>query len=185
MLATEDELKRLMIAGLDGDSTSYKVLLDRLGQRLRAYFKRRTESASQGSVEAEDLVQEALLAVHTQRHTYDHDEPLMPWVYAIARYKFIDYLRRRRASFAVMPVDDDNEIVAPDDHIAVESAYDLHRLLNALPSKMRCAIMCVKLDGLSVAEASSRCGMSESSVKINVHRGLKRLSSLIHRSKSK
>lgn len=182
MLTTEDELKSLMIAGQNGDAASYRALLDRLSNRLRAYYKRRIESAGQGVAEAEDLVQEALLAVHTQRHTYDPDEPLTPWVYAIARYKLIDHLRRTRSSLAQVPIDDNDETIAQDDHIAVESAYDLHRLMNALPKKMRCAIQCVKLDGLSVAEASTRCSMSESSVKINIHRGLMRLSSLIGRS---
>ncbi len=184
MLNTEDELKNLMIAGLNGDSAAYRALLDRLSNRLRAYYKRRIESAGQGLGEAEDLVQEALIAVHTQRHTYNSDGPLTPWVYAIARYKLIDRLRRRRTSFAAELIESDNEALAQDDHIAVESAHDLHKLMSALPRKMRCAIQSVKLDGLSVTEASSRCGMSESSVKINVHRGLKRLSALIGRSTS-
>jgi RNA polymerase sigma-70 factor (ECF subfamily) len=52
-------------------------------------------------------------------------------------------------------------------------------LLKHLPEKMKCAIEAVKLDGLSVAEAAQRCRISESGVKVNIHRGLKALAALI------
>ena len=120
-------------------------------------------------------MQEALMAIHTRRHTYDPAEALMPWVYAIARYKLVDHLRRTRASMADLPIEDAEEIMAQDDYVATESANDLSKLLSQLPDKMRRAIQSVKLDGLSVTEAASRCGMSESAVKVNVHRGLKAL----------
>lgn len=74
-----------------------------------------------------------------------------------------------------LPIEDAEEIMAQDDYVGTESANDLTRLLSQLPDKMRRAIQSVKLDGLSVAEAASRCGMSESAVKVNVHRGLKAL----------
>ena len=75
--------------------------------------------------------------------------------------------------------------MAQDDHVGTESAYDLHRLLSRLPHKMRQAIECVKLDGLSVAAAAGRCGMSESAVKVNVHRGLRALAAAIGQEKDK
>ena len=76
---------------------------------------------------------------------------------------------------ADLPIEDAEEIMAQDDYVGTESANDLTRLLSQLPDKMRRAIQSVKLDGLSVAEAASQCGMSESAVKVNVHRGLKAL----------
>ena len=82
-----------------------------------------------------------------------------------------------------LPIDDAEEVVAQDDDIGVESAYDLHKLLSQLPDKMRRAIQCVKLDGLSVVEAATQCGISESAVKVNVHRGLRTLAALIAREK--
>ena len=84
------------------------------------------------------------MAIHTRRHTYDPGEPLTPWVHAIARYKLIDHLRRTRASVADLPIDDAEEVMAHDDHIDMESAYDLSKLLGQLPDKMRRAIECVK-----------------------------------------
>ena len=184
MTSNEAALRALMMAGLDGDAAAHRTLLDRLSRHLRAYYKGRLARIGRSASEAEDLVQEALIAVHIQRHTYDPAELLTPWVHAIARYKLIDHLRRTRASLADVPIDDAEEITAHDDHIASESAYDLQRLMNRLPRKMQLAIQYVKLDGLSVAEAASRCGMSESAVKVNVHRGLRALAASIAREKS-
>jgi RNA polymerase sigma-70 factor (ECF subfamily) len=185
MSSSEAELKRLMVAGLAGNAAAHRSLLDQLSRRLRAYFKGRLARIGRSATEAEDLVQEALLAIHTRRDTYDPAEPLTPWVHAIARYKLIDHLRATRASRADLPIDDAAELMAQDDHIGVESAYDLQRLLARLPHKMQRAIQCVKLEGLSVAEAAGECDMSESAVKVNVHRGLRALATAIAREKRK
>lgn len=115
------------------------------------------------------------MAMHTRCHTYDRDQPLTPWVHAIARYKLIDHLRHTRRLATDLPLDDADGVLAQDDHIGVESAFDLRTLLDRLPDKMQRAIQCVKLDGLSVAEAAQRCGMPESAVKVNVDRGLRTL----------
>ena len=85
-MSTEDELKSLMLASLDGNAASYRSLLDRLSRRLRAYYKAKLTALGRGTSEAEDLVQEAVLAIHLKRHTYDPGEPLTPWVHAVARY---------------------------------------------------------------------------------------------------
>jgi RNA polymerase sigma-70 factor (ECF subfamily) len=173
--STEPELRTLMMAGLDGDAAAHKALLERLSGRLRAYFKGQLGRFSRSSVEAEDLVQEALIAIHTRRHTYDPSQLFTPWVYAIARYKFVDYLRRTKTSINDLPIEDAEEITAQDDRTHVESTLDLNKLMARLPPKARQVIQYVKLDGLSISEAAVRCGMSESNVKVSVHRGLKAL----------
>jgi RNA polymerase sigma-70 factor (ECF subfamily) len=168
-----------MIAGLDGDATAHKALLERLSRRLRGYFKGQLARVGRGPAEAEDLVQEVLIAIHTRRHTYDPSQPLTPWIYAIARYKFLDYWRRTKVSTKDLPIDDAEKVMAHDDHGGVESTLDLERLLAGISAKARQAIQYVKLDGLSVSEAAARCGMSESAVKVSIHRGLKALALLI------
>ena len=90
MSTDEIELKALMLASLEGDAAAHRVLLDRLSSRLRAYYKDRLARIGKAAAEAEDLVQEAVLAIHLKRATYDPSEPLTPWVYAIARYKLVD-----------------------------------------------------------------------------------------------
>jgi RNA polymerase sigma-70 factor (ECF subfamily) len=121
------------------------------------------------------------LAIHLKRHTYDPAEPFTPWVYAIARYKLIDFLRRTRTSLVDVPIEEADTIMAHDDNVDAESTYDLKRLMQRLPEKMRCSIESVKLDGQSIAQAADRCGISESGVKVNIHRGLKTLAAFIAR----
>lgn len=179
-MTSEAELKALMLASLDGSAVSYRSLLERLSGRLRAYYRGKLGRFGRGAMEVEDLVQEVLLAIHLKRHTYDAGEPFTPWVHTIARYKLIDYLRRTRTAASV-PIDEATEVLAQDDHADAESSHDIKTLLGRLPEKVRCPIKCVKLEGRSVAEAAVRCGISESGVKINIHRGLRALASFIAR----
>jgi RNA polymerase sigma-70 factor, ECF subfamily len=171
----ERELRALMTASLDGDGSAYHTLLKQLTGHLRAYYRHRFARIGHGPTEAEDLLQEVLIAVHTHRHTYDRLQPFTPWIHAIARYKFLDYLRRTKSSFKDLPIASAEEVTAKSDMAAVESGLDLQRLMLKISSKARQVIQYVKLEGLSVSEAAVRCGMSESAVKVAVHRGLKAL----------
>jgi RNA polymerase sigma-70 factor (ECF subfamily) len=168
-----------MLASLDGDAAAHKALLEALSGHLRAYFKHQLSRIGRSPADAEDLVQETLIAVHTRRHTYDRSQPLTPWLHAIARYRLVDYLRRTKASAANLPIEAAEEVVAGDDPSAVESGLDLQRLLAYLSPRTRQAIQYVKLEGLSVSEAAARTGMSQSAIKVSVHRGLKALSDLV------
>ncbi|MET4384909.1 RNA polymerase sigma-70 factor (ECF subfamily) [Bradyrhizobium sp. F1.4.3] len=179
MTTAETELRALMLASQGGDGLSHRMLLDRLCRHLRGYYKRKLASFGKGPTDAEDLVQEALLAIHVQRHSYDPAEPLTPWVHAIARYKLIDFLRRSRTSRADVPIDEADDIMAYDDHVATENSYDIRRLIGKLPKNMQHAIGAVKLEGLSIAEAARKYRLSEPTIKVSIHRGLKALADLI------
>lgn len=175
----EAGLKTLMVAALDGNETAYRALLDKLSNLLRTFFRGQLGRIDRGLVEAEDLVQETLIAIHTRRHTYDRAQLFTPWVYAIARYKFLDYLRRTKASIKDVPIEEAPELETRDDGAQVESTLDLEKLLTEISPKARRAIQYVKLDGLSVSETAQRTGMSESAIKVSVHRGLRSLARLI------
>jgi RNA polymerase sigma-70 factor (ECF subfamily) len=181
MTTEEIDLRSLMLASLEGHAASHRALLNRLSGRLRAYYRGKLARIGRGAAEAEDLVQEAILAIHLKRHTYDPAEPLTPWVHAIARYKLIDFLRRTRTSLADVPIDEADAIAAHDDNVDAESTFDIGRLMERLPKNMRCSIEAVKLDGLSIAEAAERCRISESGLKMSIHRGLKTLAAMIAR----
>jgi RNA polymerase sigma-70 factor (ECF subfamily) len=181
MIAHEAELKTLMLATQRGDAAAYRALLAKLVPRLRAYYKRRIAGVGRSAEEAEDLVQETLLAVHLKRDTYDPGAPFTPWLYAIARYKLIDHLRSNKRSRKDVPIDNHQELMAADDHASTEGTHDMAKLLGRLPRKTRQAIEAVKLEGKSVAETAARYGMSESNVKVSIHRGLKALASFIGR----
>lgn len=173
----EDRLRDLLVRGMAGDAAAYHAFLNDLSGHLRGFLRRRLARLPD---EVEDLVQETLLAVHNQRHTYDPGQPVTAWLHAIARYKFVDLLRRRSRQDALNdPLDDEFEIAAPSDGEAADARRDLGKLLETLPDKQRLPIVHVKLEGLSVAETARLTGLSESAVKVNVHRGLKALAAKI------
>ncbi|HQS33116.1 MAG: RNA polymerase subunit sigma [Polaromonas sp. 39-63-203] len=173
----ENRLRALLMLALGGDAQAYHGFLKALSAHLRAYFRRRL---FQRPDDVEDLVQETLLAVHNQRHTYQTAQPLTAWVHAIARYKLVDLLRARASREALTdPLDEAFDMFAASDTDAAEASRDLHQLLDSLPDRQRLPIVHVKLQGLSVVEAAQRTGMSESAVKVGVHRGLKALAARI------
>lgn len=167
----EERLRSLMIEALAGNEQSYRRLLTEVGDRLRAYYARRL---GPGHAATEDLVQEALLAVHMRRFTYDSERPFTAWLHAIARYKLIDYLRRSRAHRS-LPIDDFDDLFAVDASEAAGASHDIGQLLEELPPRPRSFIRAVKIDGRSIAEVSAGSGVSESAVKVAIHRGLKQL----------
>ena len=170
---TETALRGLFLKGLAGDAAAYHAFLRQLSSHLRAFLGKRLFGWPD---EVEDLVQECLLAMHNQRHTYQPDQPLTAWVQAIARYKMIDLLRAKAGREALHePLDDDLAVFAHSAIDASDARRDLGGLLDTLPDRQRLPIVHVKLEGLSVAETAQRTGMSESAVKVGIHRGLKAL----------
>lgn len=177
MESAEAQLRALFTRGLAGDSTAYHEFLKSLSAYLRAFFRKRLMRIPD---EVEDLVQEALLAVHLRRHTYDPGQLLTPWVYAIARYKLVDLLRRiERTDLVTQPLDEESEMLLATDDGPSTARRDIAQLLQDLPERQRLPILYVKLQELSVAETARRTGMSESAVKVGVHRGLKALAAKV------
>lgn len=175
--AKEDRLRELLLRGLAGNNASYQAFLKELSAHLRAFLRRRLTRLPD---EVEDLVQESLIAVHNQLHTYDPGQPLSAWVQAIARYKLVDLLRRRAGKEMLTdPLDEESELFSSADSEAAEARRDLNALLSELPDHHRLPLVHVKLEGLSVREAAQMTGMSESAVKVGVHRGLKALAAKI------
>lgn len=169
MIAAEPQYRAWMIAGLSGDGDAYRQLLAALTRHLRAYYLKRA-----GSGAAEDLVQETLIAIHQRRGTYDPGQPLTAWVFGIARYKLIDEYRRVRRRAAV-PLDEAPELFAGDDTEAAVARRDIEKLLQRLPEAKRQLVRDIKLEGESVADVAARTGMSESAVKVAVHRAIRAL----------
>lgn len=165
----EAELKALMIAAQAGDAAAQTRLLTALAGRLRAFYARRL-----GSSDVEDLVQEALLAIHVKRATYDSRFDFTPWVFAIARYKLIDHFRRTGARPST-PLEDAGELLAADNPEEGAVRRDLARLLGRLPPRQQALMRDVKLTGYSMEEAAARAGMSVGAAKVGVHRAMQRL----------
>ena len=172
--ATEERLRRQFLLALAGDAVAYQQFLTALSAHLRAFFRKRM---AQLPDDVEDMVQESLLAIHHNRHTYRPEQPLTAWVHTIARYKLVDLLRSRSRREALNdPIEDDLEIFATSDAEAADARRDLDTLLKSLPERQRRVLVMVKLEGASVAETALATGQSEASVKVGVHRSLKALS---------
>jgi len=172
MIVDEAGFVRLMIAAQAGDSRAYTVLLTEVQLWLERYFRRRVAPA-----QLDDLVQEVLLALHAKRATWDETRAFLPWLAAIARYRWIDHLRRvyRSAEDAL----EDQDSAEDSEEEAVLARMSLERLFVHLPQGQCEAIDLVKIKGLSVTEAAERSGQSESLIKVNIHRGLRKLSALV------
>ncbi|NEX60993.1 sigma-70 family RNA polymerase sigma factor [Noviherbaspirillum galbum] len=177
VIASESRLRELFLRGLEGEAGPYQLFLKEISAHFRAYLRKRLTGLPD---DIEDVLQETLLAVHNQRHTYDPGQPLTAWAYAIARYKMVDLLRRRGGHDALnVPLDDETELFAHSEQEAGEARRDVMKLLDQLPDRQRLPIQHLKLEGLSVSETARLTGMSESAVKVGIHRGLKALAALI------
>ena len=162
----------LMVAAQGGDSQAYAQLMRELDAWLRRYYARRLPHAAA----AADARQEALLAIHAKRSVYIPSTSFGAWVAAIARFKWIDRVREVARSAALSR---HTEMPAEDHWDAAISAIVVHDLLRRLTPAQASAIRLVKLEGVSVKSAASATGQSESLLKVNIHRGLKRLASLV------
>lgn len=173
----ESGLKPLWLRAQSGDEQAYRQALLSIAGRLRAYFRRRLINLPD---EVEDLVQETLLALHLHRDSYDPAQAVSAWVFGIAHHKLMDLHRRRgRRETLHEPMDGLEEYLTAEESGETLANVDLYKLLEKLPQAQRMAIELTKLEGLSVAQASARSGISESAIKVQVHRGLKRLATLV------
>jgi RNA polymerase sigma factor (sigma-70 family) len=161
----------LMASAQRGDAVAYRRLLSEVRIWLRRYYAGRLPPAM-----IDDVVQEALIAIHEKRQTYNPDRPFSPWLSAIARYKWIDALRMMKTRRTEVL---DADVPVPGHEDAVTSAWSLELLLEQIKPAQSEVIRLVKLQGLSIAEASKATGQSATLVKVNIHRGLKRLASLL------
>ena len=181
MATTEEQLRVWMWGSLDGDSAAHAALLHALVPLLRSFFRRRLRHAGD---DLEDLVQETLIAVHTRRATYDRTRPFTAWLYAIARYRLIDHLRRRRISVSLEDASEIPELVDDGFESASAASMDIESLLSTLSPKQARAIRETQVEGKSVSEAAAAAGIGESDVRVSVHRGLKALALRIRGSQS-
>ena len=163
----EAELSGLLRAAIAGDERAYADFLHRIAVLVRGFVRRKIV---QGGVDPEDVVQETLLAIHVKRHTWREDAPVLPWVYAIARFKLIDAFRRRGRRIEV-EIDEIAETFAEPEAETV-SERDINRALDGLPPAQRSVVSSISVDGHSIGETAVKLGISETAVRVSLHRGL-------------
>ena len=164
----ESELAGLLRTAIAGDERAYGEFLRRAACLVRGFARRRTR---EGGVDPEDIVQETLLAVHVKRHTWRSDAPVKPWLYAIARHKLIDAFRRRGERVEI-DIDAIAETFAEPEPEKV-THQEIDRALETLAPGQRLVVAAVSVDGRSIGETARSLGMSETAVRVALHRGLK------------
>lgn len=173
----------LLRAERQGDAAAYASLLAEITRALRGLLQARLYHRGFDASEAEDIVQEVLLAVHGKRHTWDAERAFVPWLASIAHYKFVDAARRMgrarlrhvdisRAEFV------DVLAAPPSDH---DIRHDVELEIAVLPLHQRDVVQSLSVDGHSVRDTARRLGRSEAAIRVTFNRALQRLA---HRSRS-
>lgn len=168
--AEEHQWSVWMAQAQRGDETAYARLLTELAEMIKAYLLGRFGRLQM----LDDCVQECLIAIHQARHTYDTSRLIRPWLFAIIRHKTIDMLRRQNTEREISQV----QLPSPtggDPALATDSS----KLLAALSTDHREAVLLTKFWGFSVRESASRLGVSENVVKVRVHRGLRKIRAML------
>ena len=161
-----------------GDAAAYERLLKEVAVMLRRLVHSRLARFGLRVDETEDVVQEILIGLHGKRHTWDDTRPIMPWLYTITRYKFIDTarrLRREAARHVDITMEEMAEIFAAPSEGADRTMRDIDRHLTDLPSSQRQVVQALGVDGATVRATAERLHTSEGSVRVLYHRALKRL----------
>ena len=171
MRGREDEWTDLMRSAMAGDDAAYHRLLKTITPVLRAAARRGLARAGQPPDQSEDIVQEILLAVHLKRHTWDSEAPFAPWLFAIARNKLIDALRRRGRRIFVN-IDDFAETLPGEVRQETASAGEVAAHLNTLPQRQRDVLQSIAVDSASIKDTAAKFAMSEGAVRVALHRAL-------------
>jgi RNA polymerase sigma-70 factor, ECF subfamily len=168
------DLDELMVRYQQADSAATTALIRQVSPMLYRYFAGECRSRA----DAEDLLQDTWLRIHKVRQTYRPGEPVLPWIYAIARHVKVDGFRRRqRVQSREMPTDSLPEFPAPP--IAGEPAIDFQSLVAALSPSQREVVTMLKVTGMSLEEVARATASSVGSVKLKAHRAYTKLRSVL------
>lgn len=173
----EEEWAALLRAALDGDEQAYRRFLVTVTPYLRAMAARRCAQYNVPAGDAEDVLQEVLIAVHLKRGTWDKERPIGPWLSIIVRNKLIDILRRRGKRVDV-PIEDVLETLAANDEASSLDTMDAERLIARLRPPQDDIVRSISLNGASIRETAERLKMTEVAVRVALHRALKTLANL-------
>ena len=171
MREREDDWTDLMRSAISGDGAAYHRLLKAVTPVLRAAARRGLARAGQPVDQSEDIVQDILLAVHLKRHTWDANAPFAPWLFAIARNKLLDALRRRGKRVFVN-IDDFAETLPGDAAEQTASAGEVAAQLQMLPARQREVLQSIAVESASIKDTAAKYSMSEGAVRVALHRGL-------------
>lgn len=172
-----------MRQALEGDESAYRQLLAAVAERLRGQLRGRLARWGATDLDAEDVVQETLLAIHLKRHTWNRVERFEPWLAAVASNKLIDALRRRGRRVE-LPIEEVEGYLADDTQGDQDDALDVPVLLSQLGERAREVVRLISIEGQDARTVAQRLSMSEVNVRVTLHRSLKSLAAWHRRSRT-
>jgi len=168
-------LDDLLRAANHGDQRAYTAFLRAITPIVRGIA--RSRGSGLGPDACEDIVQETLFAIHQKRHTWREDMAVRPWLYSIVRYKVVDAFRARGRRVQVS-IDDFAAVLPAPAEIDPTERTDMDRVIGRLDSRSARIVRAIGLDGSSMAELSGELGMTETAVRVALHRALKKIAQL-------
>lgn len=173
--AKDLSLEDLMIAAQSGDKKAYRQVFQEITPLIQAFIAKRINKLE----DIDEITQEVLISVHKASQTYDSSRPFKTWLYAIIKFRLSDYLRMvyRTAEKGLDSFDEQEFEIANNDNseIQFDDTEMVTQMLDALPDKQQNIIRMTKIDGFSIKETAVKLDMSESAVKVTVHRALEKL----------
>lgn len=174
-MTAERSLDELLRAANRGDERAYAAFLAAIAPIVRGVA--RSRGGGLGTEACEDIVQETLLAIHLKRHTWREDAPVRPWLYAIVRYKVIDAFRARGRRVQV-PIEAFVDVLPAEPGPDPTERRDVERIVARLDPRSARIVRAIGLEGASVAELAASLEMTETAVRVALHRGLKKLAAM-------
>lgn len=173
---TDSALLTLLLQSFSGDNKAYSELLKWLKKHCQSQLCIVLKSYIHFPKELrKDITQEVLVTFHQAHQTFDTTKPFLPWINSIIRHKTIDFLRRK--DFRVQMSGTDVELMRETwpNQVRTDPVEfsELIGLMSLLPSNQAQAFKLSKFDGLSNKEISKELKMSESNVKVSIHRAIK------------
>jgi RNA polymerase sigma-70 factor (ECF subfamily) len=156
------------------DPEAPEALIAALSPALLCFFRSQPASRER----ADDLLQDTWLRIHRVRHTYRPGEPVLPWVYAIARRVGVDGYRKTRRVI----VHEIAMATLPEWPAQGESPNRLPafaELVATLPAAQQEVVTMLKVGGLSLEEVARATSSTSGSVKQKAHRAYERLRKLL------
>ncbi len=176
--ALEKELREWMRLSLEGDRPAYEKLLKKIAEMVRGYLNNALGKSQRTEEKVEDLVQEVLISIHRKKHLYQPTLPILPWLFTIARYRMIDHIRLEQRRPKLTEWEETFDPPAPDRTAPLEEiAFELEERLEPLSDRQKEILIMAKAEGIPLAEIAGKLGMSLASVKVTIHRALKKVRS--------
>jgi RNA polymerase sigma-70 factor (ECF subfamily) len=168
----EDALRDLMVRYQDADREAANELIRQLTPLLFGFLS----SPAHSRAHTEDLVQECWLRVHKSRHTYRPADPVLPWIFAIARHTGLDgYRRRRRVESREIVMEQLPERLQRNEPPGMALKDELGQYVDQLPRSQKEVVLMLKVSGMSLQEVAKATSSTVGAVKQKAHRAYEKL----------